>query len=139
MKMIDKIHYVFLVGFFATDAFSQSADQPVTPELVGKWCYVNLISNSDIITNSCITLNSDGTFEVVVDPGTLPRGTNLATLQTNDYGKWYVKNNRLYYNSNSNGQGSFQLQKTNHPRLENTPMIVLNGVAFAASSPRDPW
>jgi hypothetical protein len=30
------------------------------------------------------------------------------------------------------------MQKVNHPRLENTPMIVLNGIAFAGLS-KDLW
>lgn len=126
------------ISWFCSDVFAQN-DQPVAQELVGKWCYINLATTSDQITNSCLTLNSDGTYEAVLDRSTIPNGQSLPTIPDNDSGKWWAKNNRLFYNSSSNGQGSFSLQKTNHPRLENTSMIVLNGIAFATASPRDAW
>lgn len=134
-----RILYFIAINWFSTPADAQGNDQPIAPELVGKWCYINLELTNDAITGSCVTFNSDGTFEAALDRSTIPNGTSLPNLQDNDSGKWWFKNNRLFYNSISNGQGSFPLQKMNHPRLENTPMIVLNGIAFAAASPKDPW
>lgn len=123
-----------------TDLFAQNNDQQIAPELVGKWCFINLSTNtSDEITNSCITLNADGTFEATLDRKMLPNSTSFGNLQDSDYGKWWVSNGRIFYNSNSNGQGSFAFQKMNHPRLENTPMIVCNGIAFATTSNHEPW
>lgn len=127
-----------VISWFCSNAFAQN-DQPVAQELVGKWCYINLATTSDLITSSCITLNSDGTYEAVLDRSAMPNRQSIPNIPDNDTGKWWAKNNRLFYNSSSNGQGSFSLQKTNHPRLENTPMIVLNGVAFATAIPKDPW
>lgn len=134
-----KILYFIATSWFSACANAQSNDQPVAPELVGKWCYINVAVTTDLITNSCITLNSDGTYDAALDRSTLPNGTQLPNLQENDSGKWWAKDNRLFYNSANNGQGSFSLQKVNHPRLENTPMIVLNGVAFATVSSKDAW
>lgn len=131
--------YLIAITWFSTQTNAQSNDQPVAPELVGKWCYVNLALTNDVITNSCVTLNSDGTYEATLDRSTVPNGTSLPSLKDNDTGKWWFKNDRLFYNSVNNGQGSFSLQKVNHPRLENTPMVVLNGVAFATATPKDNW
>jgi hypothetical protein len=129
-----------LLIFFGRDLLAQNNDQQIAPELVGKWCFVNLQSNtSDEITNSCITLNADGTFDAVLDQKMLPNGTSFGNLQDSDYGKWWVSNDRIFYNSSSNGKGSFAFQKMNHPRLENTPMIVCNGIAFATASNHEPW
>ena len=139
VNYMKKTLFSILVLCFCIGAFAQSDDQPIAPEFVGKWCYLNLGTTADGITTSCFTLNSDGSFEATLDRGTLPRGSSFPGLQDNDYGKWWVKGSRLFYSSSANGQGSFSFQKVNHPRLENTPMIVLNGVAFAAASSRDPW
>jgi hypothetical protein len=138
-SIMRRIVLISLVWNFAASAFAQSSDQPIAQELVGKWCYINLEITNDQITNSCITLNADGTFEATLDRSTIPTENSIpANLQDTDTGKWWVKGNRLFYNSTSNGQGSFTMQKVNHPRLENTPMIVLNGIAFAGLS-KDLW
>ncbi|HCW08170.1 MAG TPA: hypothetical protein DGG95_12485 [Cytophagales bacterium] len=113
-------------------------EDSVPNELVGRWCYVNLDAGNTAISNSCFTLNQDGTFEAILDRSTLPNGTTFAGSD-NDSGTWWVKGKLLHYNSTANGRGSFSLQKMNHPRQENTPMIVLNGIPFAADSPRNPW
>jgi hypothetical protein len=139
-KTVRKIIPMVLMLIFGANALAQNNDQPIAQELVGKWCYINLELTSDLVTSSCITLNADGTFEAVLDRSTIPVGNSIPTnLQDSDTGKWWVKGNRLFYNSSANGKGSFSLQKVNHPRLENTPMIVLNGIAFATASSKDPW
>ncbi|MBI1769507.1 MAG: hypothetical protein HY015_02880 [Bacteroidetes bacterium] len=136
--MNSKFFYLVVLSWFTTNVFAQS-DQPIAQELVGKWCYINLEVTNDLITNSCITLSADGTFEATLDRSTIPNGATIPNLLDNDNGKWWVKGNRLFYNSSGSGQGSFSLQKANHPRLENTPMIVLNGISFATASSKDAW
>jgi hypothetical protein len=113
---------------------------PIAKELVGKWCYVNLNANtSDALSNSCITLNADGSFEATLDRSTLPGNSSFAGLQDSDYGLWWVKGNRIFYNATTNGQGSFVFQKAKHPREDNAPLLILNGITFASASPHDPW
>jgi len=139
-RLISFIFFASLLLFVETDLFAQNNDQQIAPELVGKWCFINLSSNTaDAITNSCITLNADGTFEAVLDRKMLPNANSFSNLQDSDYGKWWVSNGRIFYNSTANGQGSFDFQKVNHPRLENTPMIVFNGIAFATASSHESW
>ncbi len=113
--------------FIEVGLFAQGNEQPngqIAPELTGKWCFINLAAGTaDVITNSCITLNTDGTFEAVLDRKMLPNANSFSNLQDSDYGKWWVNGNRIFYNSLANGQGSFEFQKLNHPRLENTHCI----------------
>ena len=131
---------ITLIAGYHLQAQGNEQSGVVPPEFVGKWCYVNLAANTtDAVTNSCITLNADGSFEAVLDRSTLPSLNSFSVLQDSDFGKWWVKGNRIFYNSSSNGQGSFVFQKMRHPRLENSPMLVLNGVAFATASSHDPW
>ena len=135
-----KIGFLILIWCLTSTAFAQNNDQSIPQELVGKWCYINLEITNDLATSSCLTLNADGTFEAVLDRSTIPSANSLPpNFQDTDTGKWWVKGNRMFYNSSSNGQGSFTLQKMNHPRLENTPMIVLNGISFATASSKDAW
>ncbi|MGC4021771.1 MAG: hypothetical protein QM734_07420 [Cyclobacteriaceae bacterium] len=137
----ETVRSILFIGsiFFSEKGFSQNDNQTIAPELVGKWCYINMTTTNDAITSSCITLNDDGTFEASLDRSTLPRGIQFPAIQDNDYGKWWVVESRIFYKSSTNGQGNFFFEKVNHPRLDHTPMIVISGVSFATSSPRDPW
>ena len=139
-SLINFIFFTSLLVSLEANLFAQNNDQQIAPELVGKWCFINLSANTtDEITHSCITLNAEGTFEAVLDRKMLPNATSFGNLQDSDYGKWWVSNNRIFLDSSSNGQGSFEFQKINHPRLENTPMIVCSGIAFATASNHEPW
>src|ERR1041385_5651843 len=93
--------YLVTISWFSIQVGAQSNDQPIAQELVGKWCYINLTVTNDMITNSCITLNSDGTYEATLDRSSLTNGTSFPGLQDNDNGKWWVKNNQLFYNSSN--------------------------------------
>jgi hypothetical protein len=122
------------------NVLAQGSDQQIAPELVGKWCFMDIAGNtSDAITNSCITLNADGTFDAVLDRKMIPNANSFGNLQDTDSGKWWVVGNRIFYNSPTNGQGSFGFQKVNHPRNENMPLIMINGIAFATASDHEPW
>ena len=139
LKSAAKPAALALFILITTHAFSQSENQSIAPELVGKWCFINLTTTNDIITSSCVTLNNDGTYELSVDKTTLPQGGQFPALKDSDYGTWWVTGNKISYKSNTSGQGTFIFQKANHPRLEKTPMIIINGVAFAAGTAHDPW
>lgn len=112
----------------------------VAQELVGKWCYMNNSLNSS--TNRCITLNADGTYiynsesSRTVNTSELYGGT---ASQGADQGTWYVQGDRIYYNSQTQGQGSYRLEKRNHPKNVNDPMIVLDGEAYVTATLKAPW
>jgi hypothetical protein len=115
----------------------------IAPEIVGKWCYYNLANGTEgKLSNTCVTLNADGTYEFFLDGSAMRQGSTIFSgtpLQQTDYGNWWVDNGRIYYDSQSHGQGSFQFQKMNHPQDKAVPMIVLNGQSFVSSTPRDAW
>ena len=115
----------------------------VAMELVGKWCYVNVVTTNSggSTADECITLNGDGTYQYYSERS---MSTNMPTYwggtssQNGDNGTWSVQGNRIYYNSAKSGQGSYQLQKQNHPK-NGDPMIVLDGKTFVTQYQKAPW
>ena len=101
---------------------------------------MNMNTNSQ--TSRCITLNADGSYLYHTEAS---RSVNTETFsggtasQGDDRGTWYVQGDRIYYNSPTTGQGSFTLEKRNHPKNVNDPMIVINGESFVTTTLRDPW
>jgi hypothetical protein len=124
----------------AGNSTQSSARGNVAMELVGQWCYLNMNSNSQ--TSRCINLNADGTYTYnyegsrSVNTETISGGTSS---QNSDRGTWYVQGDRIYYNSQSSGQGSYRLEKRNHPKNVNDPMIVLDGEPYVTTTSRAPW
>ncbi len=115
----------------------------VAQELVGKWCYVNVYSTSTggSSSSSCFVLNGDGTYEY---SGESSRSVNTSDLyggtssQSEDRGTWWVQGDRIHYNSQSRGPGSYQLQKQNHPK-NGDPMIVIDGQSYVTFYNKAPW
>ncbi|MEO5906524.1 MAG: hypothetical protein ABIQ11_07350 [Saprospiraceae bacterium] len=117
----------------------------IDQELVGKWCYVevsNLYGSSSSSSSTCITLNGDGTYSYYsetsrsVNTPDMSGGTNS---QNSDRGTWYVKEDRIYYNSQNQGPGSYKLEKKNHPKNVNDPMIVLDGESYVSFYNKPAW
>lgn len=111
--------------------------------LVGKWCYINVISTNSggSSTDECITINADGTYSYY---GERSMSANTATFsagtasQSSDAGTWWVAGDRIHYNSQAQGQGSYQLIKRNHPKTGD-PMIVLDGTSYVTYFQKSPW
>lgn len=128
----------------ANNTATPSGGKGVAMELVGKWCWVNVTSTNTGGSSSsrCITLNADGTYiyeterSMSVNTDAYYGGTNS---QGSDSGTWYVQGDRIYYNSQSTGQGSYRLEKRNHPKNVNDPMIVLDGEPYVTQTYRQPW
>jgi hypothetical protein len=119
---------------------SSGGEGSVAQELVGKWCYMNNSLNSS--TNKCITLNADGTYIYNSESSRSVNTTEVyggTASQGADSGTWYVQGDRIYYNSQTQGQGSYRLEKRNHPKNASDPMIVLDGEAYVTATRRAPW
>ncbi len=127
-------------GILQTTTVNNAGEGYVAPELVGQWCYMSNSLNSS--TNNCITLNADGTY--------IYRGESSRTVSTpdlyggtssqgSDQGTWYLKGDRIYYNSQTKGPGSYRLEKRNHPKNVGDPMIVLDGEAYVTATLKQPW
>ncbi|MBS1952513.1 MAG: hypothetical protein OJF59_001861 [Cytophagales bacterium] len=128
-----------MVLFLMLPCCAQS-DHLIAQEMVGKWCYISETAATDNNhSNSCITLQADGSYEAVLDRSSFANGTPFPISQDADRGTWWVKDNRLFYNSDSNGESSFAFQKQNHPRNESIPLIIVNGIMFATASAHEPW
>lgn len=109
----------------------------IDQSLVGKWCYVNVSSNYSSSSEQCITVNADGTYEYYAERST--SGSNGSTAsQASDTGTWWVEGSRVHYRSDSQGDGSYELVKQNHPKTGD-PMIVLDGTAYVTFYKKSPW
>jgi hypothetical protein len=122
-----------------TSTGKKSIDQ----SLVGKWCYINVTSTSTggSSTDACITINADGTYSYYSERSMRVNTTGLSggtTSQNADSGTWWVEGDRIFYVSQTQGQGSFQLQKINHPK-NNDPMIVLDGTSYVTAYRKSHW
>ena len=132
--------WLSIAPIYAQDSRSKGQ---IAPEIVGKWCYYNLANGDEgRLSNTCVTLNADGTYEFYLDGSMMIQVNSIfpgSSAQQTDYGNWWVDGNRIYYNSSLHGQGSFQFQKMNQPTDKSVPMIVFNGQSFVSPTPRDPW
>lgn len=128
------------VGNSISTSANNTGEGYIAPELVGQWCYMNNSLNSG--TNNCITLNADGTY---VYKGESSRTVSTPDLyggtssQGSDRGTWYLRGDRIYYNSQTKGPGSYRLEKRNHPKNVGDPMIVLDGEAYVTATLKQPW
>lgn len=135
---------VLLVMMLQAPLVAQTtSERPVPPELAGKWCYYNL-SNGDqgSMSNSCLTLNDDGSYELFIDGATMARVRSLAPSvgpQETDYGTWWVKDSMIYFDSKTHGQVHVTMQKMNQPTDKTVPMILLGGISFVTASGKDAW
>ncbi len=121
-----------------------AGNKRVAPELVGKWCWTNVTSTNSggRISERCITLNGDGSYQyeaessMSVNTNAYAGGTNS---QSNDRGTWSYDGSRIYYTSQmGQGSGSYILEKRNHPR-NNDPMIVLDGETYVTYYQKSRW
>jgi hypothetical protein len=131
-------------GAVQSNTNAQVSGKHVAPELVGKWCYVNVNSTNSggSSTEQCITLQADGTYEYYsessrsVNTNAYSGGTNS---QDSDRGTWSYDGSRIHYTSTmGNGSGSYLLEKRNHPK-NNDPMIVLDGQTYVTQYQKAPW
>lgn len=127
-----------------TNTQASAGGKRVAPELVGKWCYVNVNSTNSggSSTEQCITLKADGTYEYYgetsrsVNTNAYAGGTNS---QSGDRGTWTYDGTRVYYTSSQGaGAGSYVLEKRNHPK-NGDPMIVLDGTTYVTYYQKAPW
>jgi hypothetical protein len=134
------ILWLFLAVAYGQDVGSKGQ---IAPEITGKWCYYNFANGDEgKLSNTCVTLNADGTYEFSLDGFAMIKMNSIfpgTSAQQTDYGNWWVDGSRIYYSSSLRGQGSFQFQKVNQPTDKSVPMIVLNGLSFISPTPRDAW
>lgn len=125
----------------ASSSFNNA--QNIDQNLVGKWCWTNITSTNTGGSSSseCIVLQSDGTYQFAAERS---MDTNSSTFyggtssQSSDQGRWWVQEERIYYNSPTRGQGSYRLELRNHPKTGD-PMIILDGDAYVTFYQKTPW
>jgi len=134
--------YTYVKGTPGAAASTAPAGRSVPQELAGKWCWINVGNNNASMSSECWTLKGDGTYSYYSESS---RSVNTPTIsggtasQGGDAGTWWVEGDRLYYNSQTQGQGSYKLEKRNHPKNTGDPMIVLNGQSYVTATLKQSW
>jgi hypothetical protein len=118
------------------------AAETTTPAgaLAGKWVYLAQVNTYDggRMTDSWLQLNADGTFSYYWEVSSSgPNG--LAGNVQSDKGTWTATATSLTLKSASGAERTFQMEKCNHPKNKQDPMIVLDGRAYVTATPRAPW
>ncbi len=108
-------------------------------ELAGKWCYMSNVNanNGGRMSNRCITLYANGTFEYYSESSSSGQYGSTAS-QDSDSGTWRATATSITANTRKHGVLTYSLQKRNHPKTGDA-MIVLDGEAFVTSQQRPPW
>jgi hypothetical protein len=113
----------------------------VLPELVGKWCYqanVYATNGGARSSSQCFTLNADGTYQYYGETDSYnPNGG--ATSNSSDAGTWTATETTITANSRFKPPVTYRLEKRNHPKNVNDPMLVLDGQAFVSFYQKQPW
>ncbi len=127
-----------------TKGLAAAGAKSIPQELTGKWCKMNSTSTNSggSFSSQCIILNADGSYVYNSERSTSvndPSFSGGTSSQGGDRGTWWFQGDRLYYNSQTQGAGSYKLEKRNHPKNVNDPMIVLDGDAFVTATLKQPW
>lgn len=111
----------------------------VAAELTGKWCYMSNVNanNGGRMSNRCITLYPNGTFEYYAETSSSGQYGSTAS-QDSDSGTWRATATTITANSRKHGVLTYSLQKRNHPKTGDA-MIVLDGEAFVTATQRPSW
>lgn len=113
----------------------------VLPELVGKWCYqanVNATNGGARSSSQCFTLNANGTYQYFGESDSYnPFGGS--TSNSSDEGTWTATETTITANSRYKPPVTYRLEKRNHPKNVNDPMLVLDGQAFVTAYQKAPW
>jgi hypothetical protein len=110
------------------------------PELVGQWAWItsfNATSGGGRQTETVLTLNGDGTYTFFgLSSSSNPLGS--ATSETRERGTWTATEDSLTLTCDGQAR-TFAMEKRNHPKNVNDPMIVLDGKAFVTVTLKAPW
>jgi hypothetical protein len=113
-----------------SDSARTDAGGGTPAELAGKWCYMSNVNanNGGRMSNRCITLYANGTFEYYAE--TSSSGQNGSTAsQDSDTGTWSATATSITAKSRRHGVLTYSLQKRN-PKTGDA-MIVLDGEALS--------
>lgn len=112
--------------------------EAVTPDLVGKWCYMSSLTGSNSYMSSrCFVLNANGSYEYSAESSSSGAAGSTAG-QSYDSGRWSATSSTLTAHSNSTGKTVYPIELRNHPKTGD-PMIVVDGDAYVTAYQRRPW
>lgn len=114
-------------------------------ELAGQWAWItsfNANTGGGRTTSKILTLRADGTYEFHAENDSSGTGEGFnwgAWSKDSDGGSWTATAATITFKSRSGGEKTYSLEKRNHPKNVNDPMIVLDGQPFVTATRREPW
>jgi len=122
---------------------STTTGRGIDASMAGKWCFVNVTTTNSggVSSDECITLNADGTYQYYSERSMSANTSSFSSgtsSQNSDTGTWWVEGSKVFYQSQTLGQGSYILEKRNHPKTGD-PMIVIDGRAYVTFYNKAPW
>lgn len=113
----------------------------VAEELVGQWIWMSNFSAANgggSQSNTWILLQGDGRYRWHHDSvSSNPNGA--AWGSEDEAGTWSVAGDAITFRPDRGDPYTQALEKRNHPKNVNDPMIVLDGKAYVTASNRRPW
>ncbi|HEX5051462.1 MAG TPA: hypothetical protein VFZ65_06790 [Planctomycetota bacterium] len=113
----------------------------VAEELVGQWIWMSNFSANNgggSQTNTWIMLQADGRYQWHHDSvSTNPNGA--AWGSQDETGSWSAAGDSITFRPDRGEPYTQGLEKRNHPKNVNDPMIVLDGKAYVTATNRRPW
>lgn len=114
-------------------------------ELVGKWCkgsYFSANSGGGSSRTTCIELRGDGSYTYASEGSMSANAPGMwggTSSQSADAGRWRFEGGRLIAVSQRGQTSSYALEKRNHPKNRNDPMICLDGDCYTTAWRKNPW
>jgi hypothetical protein len=113
----------------------------VLPELAGTWMWIsnfNANSGGGRQTDTKLILNADGTYRYSCEHVST-NSFGAAWGSEHDSGTWTATADSITFRSARGSVRTSTLEKRNHPKNTNDPMIILDGKAFVTALRKDPW
>ncbi|MBI2920114.1 MAG: hypothetical protein HYY18_03395 [Planctomycetes bacterium] len=118
----------------------KAAANIVRPELIGEWAWITNFSANNgggRQTLTTVRLNADGSFRYHAESvSTNPFGAAWGNEDIT--GTWTATADKITFTTRE-GAATYSLEKRNHPKNVNDPMIVIDGKAYVTTTRREPW
>ena len=110
------------------------------PELVGQWVLMtnSTTYNGGSASSNQISLQADGSY-VWFSSSSSSNPNGGVAGESRESGTWSATDDTLTVNPSGGRSRIYRLEKRNHPKNKQDPMIVLDGRAFVTYGPKQPW
>lgn len=113
----------------------------VRQELLGQWIWIStnsLQTGGGSQSNTWIVFEADGRYKWHHDSVRTAK-EGAAWGSQDETGRWSATDDAITFTPDGGNAYTQRLEKRNHPKNVNDPMIVLDGQPYVTAGPRRPW